>query len=116
MTGSADPSVHRLALWRRLRGMRFETRVSQEQVAQLLGWELADLLLVEAVADGIDDGRLLTLLNHYGIADDVRDLYQSVQAPHPRGILPSKEVRVLLEYEKAASVISTFEPFVIPGL
>jgi hypothetical protein len=116
MTGSADPTVHRMALWRRLENARVESGLNQQQVAEAMGWAFQDFLLVEAVADGIDDGRLLALLGRYGILDVTRDLYQAVHVLNPREIPLSAQVRVLLEYEKLASGIRTFEPFVIPGL
>jgi hypothetical protein len=116
MTASADPTVHRLALWRRLVRIRNESGVSQRQLAETLGWPLRDLLLVEAVLDGVHDGRLLTLLDHHGIADDAQAHYQAVQALNRRDLPLSSEVRLLLGYERVATTIRTFEPLVIPGL
>jgi hypothetical protein len=111
MTADADPAIHRHALRRRLERARIEAGASHDEVAAALGWTLPDLLLVAAVADGFDDGRLQALMDHYGIAADA---YGDIEAP-PESPL-SKAVRVLVEYERPATTISTFEPFVIPGL
>ncbi|WP_433825884.1 DUF5753 domain-containing protein [Actinoplanes sp. CA-015351] len=116
MTAGADPTAHRLTLWRQLTITRIQSGWDPKQVADALGWPLADLLLVEAVADGITDGRLLTLLDHYGLTDQVQHLYQAVQPLTVRDTPLSREVRLLVEYEKVASSIRAFEPFVIPGL
>ncbi|MEU4558365.1 DUF5753 domain-containing protein [Actinoplanes sp. NPDC023936] len=118
MTASTDPTVSRLALWRRLTTTRIRSGQDPKQVADALGWPLADLLLVEAVADGIADGRLLTLIDHYGLGEDREtvDLYRKVQPLTVRDTPLSREVRLLVEYEKVASSVRAFEPFVIPGL
>lgn len=111
MTADADPRVPREALRRRLEQARIEAGASHAQVAAALGWSLPDLLLVAAVADGVDDGRLAALMSHYGIPAEARD---GVQAP-PAGPL-NEQVRVLTAYEGGAEAVRTFEPFVIPGL
>ena len=116
MTADADSTVPRLTLWRRLERARIESGSSQSQVAEALGWALPDFLLVEAVVDGLDDGRLPALLDYHGIAGEVRDLYQAVQALSRRGVSLSREIRLVVEYERVASTIRTFEPFFIPGL
>ncbi|MFI5897657.1 DUF5753 domain-containing protein [Actinoplanes sp. NPDC051513] len=118
MTASADPTVQRLALRRRLRKARIESGSDRQQLAQALGWTLGDFMRVETLKAGIDDGRLLALLDHYGIADDVqvRELYGATRTASGTPAPMSKEVMLLLKYERAASAIRSFEPLLIPGL
>nr|WP_221381378.1 DUF5753 domain-containing protein [Actinoplanes polyasparticus] len=100
----------RPTLRNRLRGARTDSGASPQQLAAALGWSLVDFLAVEAVAGGIDDGRLSALLDHYGLAD------QRIPASGLGEDVLSREVRLLATYEQEASSIRTFEPYVIPGL
>ncbi|MDY7086973.1 MAG: DUF5753 domain-containing protein [Actinomycetota bacterium] len=110
MTADADPAASRHALRRRLEQARAELGISYGAVANALGWPLSDLLLVAAVADGIEDGRLRALMDHYGMTEPSEEL----QAPLPSPL--STAVRVLAAYESQATAVRTFEPFLIPGL
>ena len=109
MTADADPSVHRHALRRQLEQARLGTGASHARLAAALGWTLPDLLLVAAVADGFDDGRLAVLMDHLGVTAP-----GPVQAPPESPF--DQAVRVLVGYEAEADRVSSFEPFVIPGL
>lgn len=100
---------HRLDLWRRLRTARADSGASPEQVAEAMGWPIEDFLLVEAVVEGLDDGRLSALLGRYGLTGEL-------PAPGPGDDPLSRQVRILAEYERLASGIRAFEPFVVPGL
>jgi hypothetical protein len=114
MTASADPTDSRLVVNRKLTSARVASGRTLEQTAGLMGWSLTELLLVEAVEDGIDDGRLDALLDHHGITRDAH--VEAVRALPRRDVQLSEELRILLAYETAASAIHAFEPFVIPGL
>jgi hypothetical protein len=50
------------------------------------------------------------------MVEDARDLYAAVQSVRPRNALLHSEVRLLLDYERVASAIYTFEPQLVPGL
>lgn len=114
MTASADPTDPRLVLKHKLTSARETSGRTLKQIAAAMGWTLIELLLVEAIEDGIDDGRLDALLDHYEIT--VNGALGAVRALPRRGIQLGEELRVLFAYETAASAIHTFEPFVIPGL
>jgi hypothetical protein len=116
MTASADPTVHRLVLRRQLKEARIRRGSSQAEAALALGWPVGDFLRVEAVEDGVADGRLLALLDHYGIVDGTRESFAAVQAAGALNALLRPEVRLLFEHERAAAVIYTFESQFVPGL
>jgi hypothetical protein len=111
MTADADPSVHRHALRRRLERARIASGAGHGQAAAELGWTQVDYLLVAAVEDGFDDGRLADLGARYDIAPEVL-----AQVPAPPESPLSKAVRVLVAYERPSTVVRTFEPFLVPGL
>ncbi|BCJ47428.1 transcriptional regulator [Actinoplanes ianthinogenes] len=114
MTASADPTDPRLVLRRKLTSAREASGRTLEQVAAAFGWTVIDLLLVEAVEDGIDTGRLDALADYWGISAGGE--IEAVRALPRRDIQLSQELRILFAYETVAAAIDTFEPFVVPGL
>jgi transcriptional regulator with XRE-family HTH domain len=107
-----------------LRNARFETSLTQEQVAKAMVWSLSKMIRIETAQTGISVNDLKALLSLYGITDKDRiaelvDLAQAArQAPwwRPYAEFAPPGLLQLIDVESAASSISQFETMFVPGI
>lgn len=124
MARSPDPRLLRGQLSHRLRRLRAEADVTQESVAEQLGWSESKVIRIENSNVGISATDLRALLALYGLreerevnglvamAKDARS--QTWYAPYASVL--SSQFRMLLAYESYASSIRQVHPLLIPGL
>jgi transcriptional regulator with XRE-family HTH domain len=118
-----DPAVYHRRLLITLRTLRDRSGLTQDDVAQRLGWSVSKVIRVENGKNNITRDDLAALLAVYGVtsATHVRDLVNmAVRAAQPswpqfRDAV-SNEYRVYAGLESAASTIRWYEPVLVPGL
>ena len=118
-----DPALYHRRLLMTLRTLRGRVGLTQEQVAQRLGWSLSKMIRVENGKNNITRDDLATLLALYGVtsATELRDLAETARRarrpswPQFRDAV-SSEFRAYVGLESAASVIRSYEPMLIPGM
>jgi transcriptional regulator with XRE-family HTH domain len=118
-----DPVLYHRRLLMTLRTLRNRAELTQEQVAQRLGWSVSKVIRVENGKNNITRDDLSTLLALYGVtsATELRDLVETARRAR-RPSWPrfkdavSTEFRAYTGLERAASVIRSYEPLLIPGM
>jgi transcriptional regulator with XRE-family HTH domain len=118
-----DPQVHRRRLGARLKRIREEAHLTQQQVTKALEWSLSKLVRIEMGAVGISATDLRALLQQYGVTDEqqLRPLLDDARAGRPTtwwrhfGDLPPQFISYLA-YESSATLIRQYQGLVIPGL
>jgi transcriptional regulator with XRE-family HTH domain len=124
MTVSASPLVERRRLRTELRQARQEAGLTQEAVAEQMDWSLSKLIRIETGAVGISTNDLTALLRLYNVKDRKRVRALVAQAREARRQTWWSKYRAVLaptyfqyiEFETSASIIRTYETFVVPGL
>src|SRR5262249_34199027 len=82
----SNPSVRRRRLAAELRRLREEANVTNEDVAESLGWSASKLNRIELAKTGIKPADLSDLLTRYGVPEDHRaELLRLIQKPRSRG-------------------------------
>jgi hypothetical protein len=125
MAGDSSSAVaQRQHLRAELRMARREARLSQEQVAGLLGWPLSRVIRIEACHLAISVNDLRALLSQYQAvgpdkADEIISLAMAVRKlswwSEYRNVA-SPAVLQLIGHETMACVSRSFEPLLVPGL
>ena len=120
------PAVARHRVRRALREARDETELSQGDVARRLGWSLSKMQRIEAGEVGVSPTDLRALLDIYGVDDQARinRLVEYAQTSRRQRYLTSSEHREhltsatleLMQFERLATSISTYQPAGYPGL
>ena len=118
-----DPALYHRRLLMTLRTLRSRSGLTQEQVAQRLGWSVSKMIRVENGKNNITRHDLATLLALYGVtsASELRDLVETARRarrpswPQFRDAV-SSEFRAYVGLESAASAIRSYEPLLIPGM
>jgi len=107
-----------------LRSARLGKDLTQEQVAAAMDWSLSKMNRIEKAKTGISTNDLKALLLFYGITDRAEiakllDLAREARRPpwwQPYKDIAPTMLLELIDYESAASLISQFEPMVVPGI
>jgi transcriptional regulator with XRE-family HTH domain len=119
------PAVARQRVRRALRKARGETPMSQSEVARRLGWSLSKMQRIEGGDVGVSPTDLHALLDLYGITDQDRisrltdDAHASrrqryvTPAEHRENLPPG--LMELVQFEREASSIRTYQPLFYPG-
>jgi len=123
MASKSSPTLLRRQLGAELRRLRERTHRTVADVAAELGWSQSKLSRIETASIGITAPDLERLLDGYGVADKERSrlLALRVQARQRAwweaygDILPDA-YETLIGFEAEASLISTYEAQVVPGL
>jgi transcriptional regulator with XRE-family HTH domain len=123
MASRSSPTLLRRQLGAELRRLRDRTHRTVADVAAELGWSQSKLSRIETATIGISGADLERLLAEYGVADKERSrlLALRVQARQRAwweaygDILPDA-YETLIGFEAEASLISTYEVQVVPGL
>jgi hypothetical protein len=118
-----DPAMYHRRLVSTLRALRSRSGLTQEQVAERLGWSVSKVIRVETGKNNITRNDLSALLALYQVtsAGELRDLVDTAQRarrpswPQFRQAV-SSEFRVYAGLESAASVIRSYEPLLVPGM
>jgi transcriptional regulator with XRE-family HTH domain len=118
-----DPAVYHRRLLVAFRDLRSAAKLTQEQVAALLGWSPSKVLRIENGKNNISRDDLTALLAVYGVTggQQVLELVE-LAGRASRPSFPqfkdavSAEFRVYAGLESAASSIWEYEPLLIPGL
>jgi transcriptional regulator with XRE-family HTH domain len=118
-----DPMVQRRRLRADLQQMRVRLGLTQQRVADDLGWSLSKLIRVENGKVGVSRTDLKALLQLYGVTDTATvDNYVKMAEQGRkqrwsayRDVLNPEFFRYL-EFEGSASSIRQFQPHFIPGL
>jgi transcriptional regulator with XRE-family HTH domain len=120
------PAVARQRVRRALRRFRDATPLSQGDVAKKLGWSLSKVQRIEGGEVGVSVTDLRALLDIYGVTDQAqidrlsRDAQTSRRqryetAPAHREYLTQGH-RELMQFEKQAVAIRTYQPVVYPAV
>lgn len=122
-TEHPSPAVQRRRLRTELRRARNEAGLTQEHVAQAMGWSLSKIIRIENGTVSISVNDLKVLLPHYEITDENRiaELLAVARAARARSWWSTyrdmpKPLAELIEYESAAHVSRHYQDLVIPGL
>ena len=120
------PAVARQRVRRALRRFRDATPLSQGDVARKLGWSLSKMQRIEGGEVGISITDLRALLDLYSVTDTemveslIRD---AVSSRRQRYEIPQEHrkhltvaLRELIQFEKQASSIRTYQPNTYPGV
>lgn len=123
MGNQVDPMVQRQRLRTDLQELRLRLGLTQQRVAEDLGWSVSKLLRVENGKVGVSRTDLKALLQRYEVTDPA--LIDSYVKMAERGRkqrwsayrdVLNPEFFKYLEYEGSAASIRQFHPYVIPGL
>ncbi|MGH3977188.1 MAG: Scr1 family TA system antitoxin-like transcriptional regulator, partial [Pseudonocardiaceae bacterium] len=122
-TVSLDPAIHRRRLRSELRNAREAAGMTQRDVAAAMDWSQSKLIRIESGAVNISTNDLRALLHHYNVdstrIDALVDVARAGREMTRWSIykdVASPELIAFLGYESSASIIRTFEPFLVPGL
>src|SRR4051812_28619904 len=123
MATSPSPTLLRRQLGAELRRLRSRAGRTVADVAAELGWSESKLSRIETASIGVSGADLDRLLSGYGVTDKDRDrlLALRVQARQRAwweaygDVLPDA-YETLIGFESEASLISTYEAQVVPGL
>jgi transcriptional regulator with XRE-family HTH domain len=124
MAEGGSPLVQRRRLRAELKKARYESRLTQEQVASEMDWSLSKIIRIESASSGISANDLKALLQLYGVKDpgEVGSLIALARAARERSwwskyrdVAPQSLLQ-LIEYESAAHTIRQFETLLIPGI
>jgi len=120
----SSPLVQRRRLRTELRRARAEARKTQDQVATAMDWSLSKVIRIETGAVGISTNDLRALLNLYAVhdADRTEELIELARASRQTSWLSRYRADITpqylqyIEYEETASVLSMYDPLLLPGL
>jgi len=122
------PAVARQRVRRALRTARDETpaKLSQGDVAGMLGWSLSKVQRIEGGEVGVSSTDLLALLGIYGVTDPdrVERLAEDARISRRQRYLTAPEhrehltpsLRELMQFEKEAASIRAYQPVTFPGV
>lgn len=118
-----DPAIHRRRLRSELRDAREAAGMTQRDVAAAMDWSQSKLIRIESGAVNISTNDLRALLNHYDMdiaqIDALIDVARAAREATRWNLykdVASPQYLAFLGYESSASIIRSFEPFVVPGL
>jgi transcriptional regulator with XRE-family HTH domain len=119
------PAVARQRVRRALRKARDQTPMSQGDVARRLGWSLSKMQRIEGGDVGVSPTDLHALLDLYGVTDQdrIRRLTDDAHASRRQRYVTPPEHREnltqglmkLVQFEREASSIRTYQPLFYPG-
>jgi transcriptional regulator with XRE-family HTH domain len=124
MARRPDPRFRREQVSRRLRRLRDDAHITQEQVADQMDWSTSKLIRVENANVSIATNDLRALLALYGVSDlaEIENLVAMAKDSRAQPwyskynpVLPAS-FRMLLAYESYASSIRQIHPALVPGL
>jgi transcriptional regulator with XRE-family HTH domain len=124
VTVGSSPLVERRRLRAELKQARLETGLTQEAVAEQMDWSLSKLIRIETGAVSISTNDLTALLRLYNVKDTNRVRALVAQGKEARkktwwnkyrAVLPPTYYQYI-EYETSASIIRSYESFVVSGL
>jgi len=120
---AAERGLERHELRARVRELRQRLQLSQEELAEVLGWHRSKVYRIEAGRTPISPDDLASLLARLpDVPDDegadlltlARSAKRATPAPPHQGLSPS--ARRYVDYESAAREIWNYEPMFVPGL
>jgi hypothetical protein len=121
---ASGPTIARWQLGSQLKHLRETAKITQQQIADVLGCSESKIYKIEAGDVGINRGDLLVMLDRYQVADDDprRDTAFDLQRQGKQrgwwakyGNLPSN-YSMYVGLESAATEVKTFALAVVPGL
>lgn len=124
MSQNASPVVQRRRLRLELKQARQEVGLTQEMVAEQMDWSLSKIIRIETGSVGVSRNDLIALLHLYGVNDPQRFTALVAQGKEARRQtwwskyrpdLPTAYFQYI-EYETSASIILSYEPFIVPDL
>jgi transcriptional regulator with XRE-family HTH domain len=123
MPATPNPVVDKLQLAKDLRRLRDEKGMTQQQVAEKLGWSREKVGRIETASVSVSLADVRHLLHLYEIvdADVVEELERRAEAAQRpgwnefRGLLPSRYL-TYLGYEEIATTMRQYHLSLIPGL
>ncbi|MEU4243143.1 helix-turn-helix transcriptional regulator [Actinoplanes sp. NPDC026619] len=124
MPRASGPTIARWQLGRQVKALREGAKISQLQIAEVLGCSESKIYKIEAGDVGINRGDLIVMLDRYGIASDdlQRETAFELQKQGKQrgwwaqyGAL-SNVYSMYVGLESAATEIKDFELAVVPGL
>ena len=120
---SPDPAIHRRRLRTEVRNARETAGMTQRDVAKAMDWSQSKLIRIESGQVNISTNDLRALLAHYGVDPTrINALVAVARAAREPGRwsiyrdVVTPEFIAFLGCESSASIIRSFEPFLIPGL
>jgi transcriptional regulator with XRE-family HTH domain len=123
MRGARNPVVDKQLLARDLRRLRDEVRMTQQEVAEKLGWSREKVGRIETAATSVSPADVALLLAQYGVTDQetISEFEKrAVSAQRPgwnefKGLLPNGYL-TYLGFEEVASTMRQYHLSLIPGL
>lgn len=123
MRGARNPVVDKQLLARDLRRLREEGRLTQQDVAEKLGWSREKVGRIETAAASVSPADVPLLLAQYGVTDEetISEFERrAVSAQRPgwnefKGLLPNRYL-TYLGFEEVASTMRQYHLSLIPGL
>jgi len=121
---ASGPTIARWQLGHQLKALREGARITQQQIADVLGCSESKIYKIEAGDVGINRGDLLVMLNRYGVPEDdpsantALDLQKQGKQRgwwSKYGTLPINYA-MYVGLEGAATEVKNFELAVVPGL
>ncbi|HEY3609958.1 MAG TPA: helix-turn-helix transcriptional regulator [Pseudonocardiaceae bacterium] len=124
MARRPDPQFLRGQVSRRLRQLRDETGMTQQQAVARMDWSISKLIRIENANVSISTNDLRALLTLYGVGDQGEAKTLVARAKESRrqpwyadyGSVLNAQFRMLLAYESTASCIRQVHPSLVPGL
>jgi transcriptional regulator with XRE-family HTH domain len=117
------PGLERLRLRTVLRRVRGDADLTQQKVAEELGWSLSKIIRIENGAVGVSQTDLRAMLALYGVKDGelISSLIASARVARYQQWsayqdIYDKSFLSYLEYEASASGMLDYEPMVVPGI
>jgi transcriptional regulator with XRE-family HTH domain len=119
-----DPNVQRRRLKTALREYRERAGLTQRGAAEALDWSPSKLIRMEAGTQGVSVTDVQALLQLYGMTDQgttasLKELARASRGKpwwHGYRDIVSQQFATYLGYETSASTLTTFHPFMVPGL
>jgi transcriptional regulator with XRE-family HTH domain len=121
---ASGPTIARWQLGQQLKALRESVRITQQQIADVLGCSESKIYKIEAGDVGINRGDLLVMLGRYGVPEDdprastALDLQKQGKQRgwwSKYGTLPINYA-MYVGLESAATEVKNFELAVVPGL
>lgn len=123
--GPLPPLVHKIRCGQRMEALRERAVLSQEEVADRLGWSQQKVANIETAVSGVQPRDLDPLLDVYGVDASARDEYRELvvlgrkQLQRRRSALRNKfdgTMRQVVDMEFSAATVSCHNSMLIPGL
>lgn len=124
MPRTSGPTIARWQLGRQLKTLREAAKITQIQIADILGCSESKIYKIEAGDVGINRGDLLVMLNKYGLSEDDSRFNTAIDLQKQGrqrgwwskyGSLPTNYA-MYVGLESAATEVKNFELAVVPGL